>query len=101
MPEALVDVVPRGYLPSVAHRLGNGHIAETGAYKAIGGACVRRNLTSAKKAFTCAEQGPGSLGKKSVAAANKAVTLYDDFSYLYRCVFFGELNVFDVNGNLP
>jgi hypothetical protein len=37
--------------------------------------------------------------EKSAAAANKAVTLYDDFSYLYRCVL-GEFNVFDVNGNL-
>ena len=27
------------------------------------------------------------------------MTLYDDFSYLYRCVL-GELNVFDSNGNL-
>ena len=37
--------------------------------------------------------------EKSAEAANKAVTLYDDFSYLYRCVL-GELNVFDRDGNL-
>ena len=37
--------------------------------------------------------------EKSAEAANKMVTLYDDFSYLYRCVL-GELNVFDGNGNL-
>ncbi|MEJ2331105.1 MAG: hypothetical protein P8Z33_15080 [Gammaproteobacteria bacterium] len=33
------------------------------------------------------------------AIAHQAVTLYDDFSYLYGCVL-GELNVFDRNGNL-
>ena len=37
--------------------------------------------------------------EKSAEAATKAVTLYDDFSYLYRCIL-GELNVFDSNGNL-
>ncbi len=37
--------------------------------------------------------------EKSTEAAQKAVSLYDDFSYLYRCVL-GELNVFDSNGNL-
>jgi hypothetical protein len=37
--------------------------------------------------------------EKSAEVAKKAVTLYDDFSYLYRCVV-GELNVFDSNGNL-
>ena len=31
--------------------------------------------------------------------AEKAITLYDDFSYLYRCVI-SELNVFDNDGNL-
>ena len=36
---------------------------------------------------------------KSAESANEAVTLYDDFSYLYRCVL-GELIVFDSNGNL-
>jgi hypothetical protein len=30
--------------------------------------------------------------ERSAEAAQKAVTLYDDFSYLYRCVL-GELNV--------
>jgi hypothetical protein len=38
-------------------------------------------------------------GRRVAPAANQAVTLYDDFSYLYGCVL-GELNVFDRNGNL-
>ena len=37
--------------------------------------------------------------KKSAEVAKNAVTLYDDFVYLYCCVV-GELNVFDSNGNL-
>ncbi len=36
---------------------------------------------------------------KSTQAAKQAITLYEDFSYLYRCVL-AELNVFDRYGNL-
>jgi hypothetical protein len=37
--------------------------------------------------------------RQAIDLAEKAITLYDDFSYLYRCVI-GELNVFDGDGNL-
>jgi hypothetical protein len=37
--------------------------------------------------------------EQSAEAVNKAVKLYDDFSYLYRCLL-AALNVFDRNGNL-
>jgi len=98
--EALSDVVRQSdTYHAVAHRLGNwAHSLETGAYKAIGveHACERK-LTSAKSVHVREQRR--LAWEKSVAAANKAVTLYDDFSYLYRCVL-GELNVFDVNGNL-
>ena len=35
----------------------------------------------------------------AIDLAEKAITLYDDFSYLYRCII-SELNVFDNEGNL-
>ena len=37
--------------------------------------------------------------RQAIDLAEKAITLYDDFSYLYRCVI-DELNVFDGDGNL-
>ncbi|MEI6067358.1 MAG: hypothetical protein WCP96_08465 [Methylococcaceae bacterium] len=36
---------------------------------------------------------------KAIELAEKAITLYDSFSYLYRCVI-SELNVFDAKGCL-
>jgi len=84
---------------AIAHQLGSwvGRL-EKAAYKAIGveHECQRKRASAKsdrvrkKRLAACA---------KSAEVAKKAVALYDDFSYLYRCLL-GELNVFDSNGNL-
>jgi len=84
---------------AIAHQLGSwaDHL-EKAAYKAIGAEYeCERKLDSAKSDRV--QEKRWADCEKSAEAANKAVTLYDDFSYLYRCVL-GELNVFDRNGNL-
>ena len=84
---------------AIAHQLGSwAERLEKVAYKAIGVAheCERK-LVSAKSDRVREKRRVAC--EKSAEAANQAVTLYDDFSYLYRCVL-GELNVFDRNGNL-
>jgi acyl-CoA-binding protein len=84
---------------AIAHQLGSWmDRLEKAAYKAIGveHECERK-LVSAKS--DKAKEQRGADYEKSAEATKKAVTLYDDFSYLYRCVL-GELNVFDSNGNL-
>jgi len=82
-----------------AHQLGSwAERLEKAAYKAIGveHECERK-LVSAKS-YRVREKRRMAY-EKSAEIANQAVTLYDDFCYLYRCVL-GELNVFDGNGNL-
>jgi hypothetical protein len=84
---------------AIAHQLGHwaDHL-EKAAYKAIGveHECARK-LDSAKSDRV--HEKRWSDFEKAAQAADNAVRLYDDFSYLYRCVL-GELNVFDRNGNL-
>jgi hypothetical protein len=84
---------------AIAHQLGSwADRLEQAAYKAIGVehecertlASARSDRVLQKRLVNC---------ERSAETAAKAVTLYDDFSYLYRCVL-GELNVFDRNGNL-
>lgn len=84
---------------AIAHQLGSWtDRLEKAAYKAIAveHECERK-LDSAKsdqvqeKRLTDCEQ--------AAEAVIQSVTLYDDFSYLYRCVL-GELNLFDRSGNL-
>jgi hypothetical protein len=84
---------------AIAHQLGSwADRLETAAYKAIGleYECERK-LDSAKSDQV--QEKRWADYEKSTAVTKKAVTLYDSFSYLYRCVL-GELNVFDGNGNL-
>jgi len=84
---------------AIAHQLGNWmERLETAAYKAIGEEhdCERK-LDSAKSDRVLEKRWANC--ESAAKAAQKAVTLYDDFSYLYRCIL-GELNVFDSNGNL-
>jgi len=71
---------------------------EKAAYKAIGveHECGMKLLSA--KSDQVREKRLVDYGK-AAGAAERAVTLYDDFSYLYRCII-GELNVFDGNGNL-
>jgi len=98
--EVMSDVVRQSdTYHAIAHQLGSwADRLEKAAYKAIGveHECERK-LDSAKSDRV--REKRWAACEKSAEAANKAVTLYDDFSYLYRCVL-GELNVFDGNGNL-
>ena len=83
----------------IAHNLGSwvGRL-ETAAYATI------------EKEYECARKLKSAKSKDvqekrqadythAIDLAEKAITLYDDFSYLYRCVI-SELNVFDNDGNL-
>ena len=84
---------------AIAHQLGSwADRLETAAYKAIDEEHDdARKLASAKSDRVLANRWVNY--DKSTEAAKKAVMLYDDFSYLYRCIL-GELNVFDSNGHL-
>jgi len=98
--EVLSDVIRQSdTYHGVAHRLGSWvDRLEKAAYKAIDveDACERK-WDSAKSDRVRAKRW--AAYEKSVEAVIKAVTLYDDFSYLYRCVL-AELNVFDRDGHL-
>ncbi len=98
--EVMSDVVRQSdTYHAISHQLGNWvDRLEKAAYKAIGveHECERK-LDSAKSDQV--QEKRWADCEKSAEAAKNAVTLYDDFSYLYRCVL-GELNVFDSNGNL-
>jgi hypothetical protein len=98
--EVMSDVVRQSdTYHAIAHQLGSwADRLEKTAYKAIGveHECERK-LDSAKSDRV---RGKRQVAREKAAeAANKAVTLYDDFSYLYRCIL-GELNVFDSDGTL-
>ena len=98
--QAMSDVVRQSdTYHAIAHRLGSwADRLEKAAYKAIGVEHEReRKLDSAKSDQVREKQR--TRYEKSAEVAKNAVTLYDDFCYLYRCVV-GELNVFDGNGNL-
>ena len=84
---------------AIAHQLGSwADRLEKAAYKAIGLEHEgERKLDSAKSDRV--QEKRLVACEKATEAAQKAVRLYDDFCYLYRCVL-GELNVFDSNGNL-
>jgi len=98
--QALSEVVRQSdTYHAIAHQLGNWVARlEKAAYKAIDVEhdCERK-LDSAKSDRVREKRWVDC--EKAAEAAEQAVTLYDDFSYLYRCVL-GELNVFDRNGNL-
>ena len=83
----------------IAHNLGSwvGRL-ETAAYAAIEKEyeCARK-LKSAKSQDV--QEKRQADYTNAIDLAEKAITLYDDFSYLYRCVI-SELNVFDNDGNL-
>ena len=98
--EVISDVVRQSdTYHAIAHQLGSwADRLEKAAYKAIGAEheCERK-LNSAKSDQV--QEKRLADYEKSAEVAKKAVSLYDDFSYLYHCVV-GELNVFDSNGNL-
>jgi hypothetical protein len=71
---------------------------EKAAYQAIGVehdcevklASAKSDRVQEKRLAACVQ---------AAEVARRAVALYEDFAYLYRCLL-GELNVFDRNGNL-
>jgi hypothetical protein len=98
--EVISDVVRQSdTYHAIAHQLGSWmDRLEKAAYKAIDKEHdAERKLDSAKSDHVLEKRWANV--EKSAEAAKKAVTLYDNFSYLYRCVL-GELNVFDRNGHL-
>ena len=84
---------------AIAHRLGSWNDRlETAAYAAIEKEYeAARKLKSAKS--NGVQEKRQTAYAKAIELAEKAITLYDSFSYLYRCVI-SELNVFDANGCL-
>ena len=98
--EAMGDVVRQSdTYHAIAHRLGSWvERFVIAAYAAIEKEYdCERKLKSAKSEGVQAKRQAAYT--QAIAYAEKAITLYDDFSYLYRCVI-SELNVFDNDGNL-
>jgi hypothetical protein len=83
----------------IAHNLGSwvGRL-ETAAYAAIEKAYEEKRKLKSAKSKDVQEKRQADYAH-AIDFADKAITLYDDFSYLYRCVI-SELNVFDNEGNL-
>ena len=98
--EVMSDVVRQSdTYHAIAHQLGAwADRLEKAAYKAIGVECECERKLDSAKSDRVLEKRLVDCGN-SAEAVKKAVTLYDDFVYLYRCIL-GELNVFDSNGNL-
>jgi hypothetical protein len=98
--EILSDVVRQSdTYHGIAHQLGSwGDRLEKAAYKAIREEHeCQRKLDAAKSDRVQEKRLVACV--KAAEIARKAVALYDDFAYLYRCLL-AELNVFDRNGNL-
>jgi hypothetical protein len=84
---------------AVPHNLGSWcHRLETSAYAAI--ECEYKAERKLKSAKTKDVQDKRLADyTQAVDLAEKAMTIYDDFCYLYRCVI-SDLNLFDCDGNL-
>jgi len=84
---------------AIAHRLGSwGGRLETAAYAAIEKEYDEKRKLKSAKSKDVQEKRQADY-THAIELAEKAITLYDDFSYLYRCVI-SELNVFDNDGKL-
>jgi len=98
--EAMSDVIRQSdSYHAIAHNLGSWVIhLEKSAYKAIAleQECEKK-LNSAKSEQTQEKRWKAYM--LAVDAVDKAISLYDDFSYLYYCLR-KELNVFDRYGEL-
>ena len=98
--EALGDVVRQSdTYHAIAHRLGSWvERFLMAAYAAIEKEYDgERKLKSAKS--KAVQEKRQAAYTQAITCAEKAITLYDDFSYLYRCVI-NEPNVFDNDGTL-
>jgi hypothetical protein len=98
--EAMGDVVRQSdTYHAIAHRLGSwGGRLETAAYAAIEKEYDEKRKLKSAKSKDVQEKRQADY-THAIELAEKAITLYDDFSYLYRCVI-SELNVFDNDGKL-
>ncbi len=98
--EAMTDVVRQSdTYHAIAHQLGSWtDRLEKTAYKAIGEEQECEIKLDSAKSVRVQEKRLQAYDQAAKDAEN-AVTLYDNFRYLYLCVL-GELNVFDSNGNL-
>ncbi len=98
--EAMSDVVRQSdTYHAIAHQLGRWlHLLEAKAYKAIALEQERKRVLDSSKSDPVQDK---RLARwiRAVEVARKAIELYENFCYLYRCLI-AELNVFDANGNL-
>ncbi len=98
--ESLSDVIRQSdTYHAIAHQLGQwvNHL-ETAAYKAIAEeAECERKLDSAKSDRV--QEKRLEACEQATEVAEKAIALYEDFYYLYRCLL-QELHLFDANGHL-
>ena len=84
---------------AIAHQLGRwAERLEAAAYKAIRVEQDGENKLMSARSDRVREKRWVAY-EKAAAGADKAVALYEDFSYLYRCVL-AEILLFDSNGNL-
>ncbi len=84
---------------AIAHQLGQWvNRLEAAAYQAIAAEAEgERKLDSAKSDRV--QEKRLEACEQATEAAEKAIALYEDFSYLYRCIL-QELHLFDADGNL-
>ncbi|MCP4983144.1 MAG: hypothetical protein GY935_21925, partial [Gammaproteobacteria bacterium] len=97
--ESLSDVIRQSdTYHAMAHQLGQWvNRLETTAYQAIAAeAECERTLDSAKSDQV--QEKRLAACEQAARAAEKAIALYEDFSYLYRCIL-QELHLFDANGH--
>ena len=98
--EGMSDIVRQSdTYHAIAHQLGNWtNRLENAAYKAIAEEQEGERKLDAAKSDRVQEKRLEAYDQ-AAKEAEKAISLYDDFRYLYLCVL-RELNVFDSNGNL-
>ena len=98
--EAMSDIVRQSdTYHAIAHQLGRWlGLLEARAYKAIALEQERKKVLDSSKSDPVRDK---RLARwiRAVEVARKAIELYENFCYLYRCLI-AELNVFDANGNL-
>jgi len=98
--EAMSEVVRQSdTYHAIAHQLGRWlGLLEARAYKAIALEQERKKVLDSSKSDSVHDK---RLARWicAVEVARKAIELYENFCYLYRCLI-AELNVFDANGNL-
>ena len=98
--EAMSEVVRQSdTYHAIAHQLGRWlYLLEAAAYKAIAIEQERKRILDSAKTDPVHDRRLADW-IRAAEVARKAIELYENFSYIYRCLI-AELNVFDANGNL-